>query len=395
MALVQTVAGPATARVGERVTYRVTAFSPPAPAAADRAAVRWLLKSTNGAALAHFNDRGADLQLTVPDAWAGQTAIVMPYMRSPSTAVSVTTRIAPATAAGVPGAAVTVRVVREGARYYASVDDEPRFFLGTAVSYGSRRGLMNSSNPPGTRYRAEDFETTHGDWAWYLLPTITCESQRAFTCLNTYDTACLTLGHAQLAAHTPDDNFVAFFRAALAQPPATAYFPDLSIVAGRIHQRHGGGVTQLESATDTKPLMAYFNATPDRVDDEEAERAARLVHWCVSQPAMRELQVSFVVNQQQRKMAGHALKLPLDGVVDKLCIVVLDILHQGRAKYTAIRTALAAADPFDALLGLGASTYKERVATLRAEIQKLEAQGRVGRKVYDQAAGDFVVPPGA
>lgn len=394
MALVQTVAGPGTARVGDLVTYRVTAFSPPAPAAADRAAVRWLVKSAAGAALAHLSDRGEELQLTVPAAWAGQTAIVMPYMRSPSTAVSVMTRIAPVAAAGVPGVPVSVRVVREGARYYASVNDEPRFFLGTAVSYGSRRGLMNSGNPPGARYRAEDFDATHGDWAWYLLPTITCESRRAFSCLNTYDAASLTLGHAQLGAHTPDDNFVAFFRAALAQPPAAAYFPDLSVVSGRIHRRTATGSRPLESATDTKPLMAYFNATPDRVDGEEAERAARLVHWCVSQPSMRELQVSFVVNQQQRKLAGHALKLPLDGLVDKLCIVVLDILHQGRAKYTAIRTALAAADPFDALLALGASAYKERVATLRAEIQKLEVQGRVGRKVYDQAAGDFVVPPG-
>lgn len=397
MTLVQTVAGPATARVGDPVTYRVTAFTPAVPPPADVAAVRWLVKSADGSVLAHVTDAGPEWRLTVPHTWAGQRAVVMPYMRSPSAAVSVTTQIAPAAAspgAAFPDGPIGVSVVREGTRYYATVNDEPRFYVGTDVSYGRLRGLMNSGNPPGPRYRAEDFEAAHGDWAWYLQPTIMCESKGAFTCLNTYDRAAMTFGHAQLAAHTPDDNFVALFRDALAQPPAASYFPDLSVVGGRIHRRAGGDVAPLESATDTTALMAYFNATPDRVDDEEAERAARLVHWCLSDPAMRELQVAFVVRQQRAKLAAHARKLPLHGVTDKLCIVVLDILHQGRATYPPIRDALASADPFDALLSLGASRYRERVATLRAGIQTLEARGTVGRKVYDSEARGFVVPLG-
>jgi hypothetical protein len=109
-------------------------------------------------------------------------------------------------------------------------------------------------------------------------------------------------------------------------------------------------------------------------------------------PGTRELQVAFAVREQRRKLAAHATRLPLDGVVDKLCLVVLDILHQGRAKYTKIAAALAADDPFDALLSVGASQYGDRNATLRAGIKELEVREKVGRKVYGREAGDFLVP---
>src|SRR6185436_16505525 len=193
------------------------------------------------------------------------------------------------------------------------VDGQPRFYVGTDVRYGARRGLMNSANPPGPRYQAAEYEPQHGDWAWYLLPTITAESNRYFTCLNTYDRAAFTFGHIQLAAHTPDDNFVSILREMLALPLAESYFPDLTVQSGRVHRRTAGGLRALESSSSTAGLMAYLNPKSDRVDDTETERAARIVDWCVRDPAIRGL----------------------------------------------------------------------------------EEQGRVGRKVYDRQAGDFVVPGGA
>jgi len=398
MTLVKTVTGPRTALVGDRLRYRVTEFIPARPSNADIAAVSWLVKSEGASALASVANGGPEFTITVPNTWAGQNVLVMPFMRAPSTAVSVTTAVADADIASsiaLTGEAVTVRIERDNKRYYAAVDAEPRFFLGVDVTYGDRRGLMNSSNPPGPRYAAADFEDEHGDWAWYLLPTITCESNRSFTCLNTYDSAAFTLGHGQFGAHTPDDNFVEIFRRALDHDVAAAYFPDLRVRAGRIHQDTGSVLKPLESATSTRPLMNYFNSSPASVDSEEADRSARLVHWITSHAEMRQLFVSYFVAQQRRKLAAHATKLPLDRLTDKLCLVVLDILHQGRAKYDPIRAALGKADPFDALLALGASTYKERVATLRAEIQKLEARGIVGKKVYSRARKDFVVPAGA
>ena len=399
MALVKTVKGPLTAKVGDQLSYQVTEFIPANPSKADIAAVSWLVKSEGGAALANMSECGPEFTVTVPRTWAGQKVLVMPFMRAPSAAVGVTTEVAGDTAplvTAVPAGEVTVRIEKDGKRQYASVNDEPRFFLGNDVPYLSLRGLMNSANPPGPRYAAEDFEAAHADWAWYLQPTITCESNRSFTCLNTYDRAAVTFGHGQFAAHTADDNFVVLFRQALALAPAAAYFPDLTVKGGRIHLiTESGALQPLENAKDTKGLMNYFNSSPDSVDRDESERCARLVHWCSSDPAFRHLQVSFFVNQQRNKLNVHARKLPLEGLTDKLCITVLDILHQGRGTYVQITAALGKADPFDALLALGAANYKERVATLRQEIQKLEVRGIVGKKVFSKAAKDFVVPAGA
>jgi len=398
MALVKRVNGPRTAVVGDELKYQVTEFIPATPSRTDIATVSWLVKSEGGSALASLANCGPEFTITVPNTWAGQNVLVMPFMRAPSAAIGVTTAVAGEEVAPPPaptGGAVSVAIERDDKRFYASVGGEPRFFLGVDVKYGERRGLMNSSNPPGPRYAAEDFQAELGDWAWYLLPTITCESNRSFTCLNTYDSAAITLGHGQFAAHTADDNFVAIFREALGHDAGAAYFPDLTVKGGRIHQHIGSGLKPLESATSTRPLMSYFNSSPASVDSEEADRSARLVHWVASHAEMRRLLVTYFVAQQRRKLAGHATKLPLEGLTDKLCLVVLDILHQGRAKYDAIRVALGKADPFDALLALGASTYKERVATLRAEIQKLEGRGIVGKRVFSKAAKDFAIPSGA
>jgi hypothetical protein len=346
MVLVREVSGPAHAKVGEKVTYRVTQFNQPDVSPAEAAAVHWLVKSSDGASLLSERNVGRDLAVVVPASWAGQTVLAMPFVRSPSAQIAVETAVA-ATPTPVVEGERRVDVVREGSRYYASLSGQPRFYVGTDVRYGSRRGLMNTSNPPGPRYRAEDYEGTHGDWAWYLLPTITAESNRFFTCLNTYDRARFTFGHIQLAAHTPGENFVLILREMLALPLAASYFPDLTVRDGRVHLRAGGSLRPLESDSSTADLQAYWNPSDDQVDDVEAERAARIVDWCTTDPGLRELNVDFAIRQQRRKLRSCATKLPLDGVVDKLCIVVLDILHQGRARFASIKHALAADDPFD------------------------------------------------
>lgn len=399
MLLVRELTGPTEAAPGDSVTYRVVRFNRAEVPPQEAARVSWLVKDSDGAALTHLSGHGPVLTLEVPGSWGGREGLVMPYMNSPSTRIAVRTTFQPAPLEP-PEAPVEVEVVRENRRYYASVDGAPRFYVGTDVSFGSRRGLMNWHNAPGPRYRPEDFEAEHGDWAWYLLPTLNCESRGAFTCLNTYDRAAFTFGALQFAAHTPEDNFVLLLRELLALPLAPAYFPDLVLEADaagkkRVHRRVDDRLEELESAENTEALMSYFNPSPNEVDDEEAERAARMVDWCVRDSTARELQVAFAVRRFRHKLARYATKLPLDGVVDKLCLAVLDILHQGRAGYRSIRRALAADDPFDALLTFGASTYRDRLATLRAGIRDLEEQHRLGRQVYDAATNTFVEPRGA
>lgn len=393
MLLVRAVSGPTAATVGNVATYRVTTFSERDPDIAASSQVSWLVKSADGASLGSFSRHGPELRLSIPDSWAGQVATIMPFMNSPSANVAVRTAIAELAAPRPTGSPRTVRVVREQNRFYASANDEPRFYLGSDVRYGQRRGLMNTSNPPGPRYRVEDHAQQHGDWAWYLLPTIICESNGHFCCLNTYDRAAFTFGHIQLAAHTPQDNFVLFLRQALQRPTAADHFPDLAVHDGRVHRRtRTDSLVPLETPQSTAALMQYFNPSPGSVDDQETERAARMVDWTLRDPGMRDLQVAFSVHEQKRKLRIHATKLPLHGLADKLCIAVLDILHQGRGKYVTIANALRAADPFDALLGIGGSQYASRVATLRAGIRDLEAAGKVGRKVYDARSNSFIVP---
>lgn len=403
MLLVRQVQGPATARVGEQATYRVTELSEPSPSAKATAGIHWLAKTADGAAVLSERNVGPVLTLTVPPTWSGASVSVMPYLRSPSASIAAVTTVASESASPPPSGTMNVppsgtmnvRCEREKSRWYASIDGQPRFYVGTDVAYGTRRGLMNTANPPGPRYGAEDYEQTHGDWAWYLLPTITAESNRFFTCLNTYDRARFTFGHIQLAAHTPNDNFVLLLREMLALPLAPTYFPELAMKAGRVHRRVDGGTVPLESGDSTADLMAYFNPTAAKVDDSEVERAARIVDWCVRDAAFRDLQVDFAIRQQQRKLKGYAAKVPLHGTVDKLCLVVLDILHQGRGTFAQIKNALAADDPFDNLLAIGAKDYAERIATVRGGIRGLEERGKVGHKVYDRTRGDFVVPDGA
>jgi hypothetical protein len=401
MLLVTEVTGPDRAEPGDSVTYWVSRFNRREAPPEEAAKVSWLVKATDGAALTHLPEHGPVLTLDVPAAWADREALVMPYLRSPSTRIAVRTVFEAAPGPlPVPADAVTVEVVREGSRYYASVDGAPRFYVGADVRYGARRGLMNLSNAPGPVYAPEDFEAEHGDWAWYLLPTLTCESRGLFTCLNTYDRAAFTFGAFQFAAHTPNDNFVLLLRELLRLPLAAAYFPDLTLARDhggheRVHRRRRPGLEPLETSGSTEALKAYFNPTATEVDDLEAERAARMVDWCVRDATARELQIAFTVRHYRSKLKRHANKLPLNGLVDKLCLVVMDVLHQGRAKYVAIRRALAADHPFDALLALKAEQYRNRIATLRAAIRDLEAAGRVGRRVYSADENAFVEPEGA
>lgn len=238
MLLVRKVTGPSEAVPGGSVAYRVERFNREDVSSDEEARVSWLVKDSDGAALTHLSGHGPVLALEVPTSWGGREALVMPYMNSPSTRIAVRTTFKPAPLEP-PEEPVEIAVVRENRRYYASVDGAPRFYVGTDVSFGSRRGLMNGSNAPGPRYRPEDFEAEHGDWAWYLLPTLTCESRGGFTCLNTYDRTAFTFGALQFAAHTPEDNFVLLLRELLVLPLAPAYFPDPRFVTGRRWQEKG------------------------------------------------------------------------------------------------------------------------------------------------------------
>ena len=154
MLLVLEVAGPSTVKVGDRATYRVGSFSEADPSSQAVAAVRWLIKAADGGVLAHVTQQGGELQLTIPEHWTGQNIFVMAYMRAPSAQVAQRTTVEARAETPSDTKSLGPRqddVVYESGRYYASVDGEPRFRRRHRREYGTRRGLMNSSNPPGPR----------------------------------------------------------------------------------------------------------------------------------------------------------------------------------------------------------------------------------------------------
>ncbi len=428
MLLVTQVEGPDTAAVRHVARYRCTGFNQSRPEAGELSRINWLV-SAAGRTIAEFPARGAVLEFAPMDDLEGCTITVQPYRNRPSAQVGVTTRVtrgarplaredarppaapgpgarpgpgaasgsgaasgaAPAPARPSPAApAPRVALRHAGNRFYARVNEGPERYVGTEVTYLDRRGLMNVEAQAGAVYAAEAHRHSLGHWAEVIVPTAMAESRGAYTCLNTYDRAAFTFGFLQWAAHTPNANFVCLLRKLLALPSAATLFPELTLVDGRVALRGGGGPRLLESDQSTAPLMAWLNDTPDSVDRDEAQVAARFVDWALGYAEHRQAQVDFAVAEAKRAMAGYARRYGLDGAGDELLVAVADIRHQGRAGSAQILTALRAADPLDALLRLGAERYPTRCATLRSEIDKLRRQGRLGRLVFDAARTAWV-----
>lgn len=389
MLLVRSVGGPAQAPAGTEACYRVTAFSEAEPPAAARRRTSWLVES-DGRTVAAFPAQGERLRFALPAALAGRTIRVMAYLHRPDPAVAVLTAVrAPHDAAGGARARL-VALRREGGRYVARLDGGPPFAVGAAVRYRGGRGLMNAADAAGPRYDPADWRGRFGGWADFLQPIAACESGGFFDRINSYDRARFTFGLLQWAAHTPEANFVRLFRRLLALPAAAGYFPDLLLRDGAIHRETERGALRLETAETTVPLLDYLNPTRERIEEIEAVNAAKLIHWCRTDPAHREAQVAFAVEDLRARLRLYARRYGLDGVSDAICLVVCDIRHQGRARSTEIVRALQSGDALASLLRLGAADHPARLAALKAALEAAQSAGRLGRRRYDAAAGAFV-----
>ena len=80
----------------------------------------------------------------------------------------------------------------------------------------------------------------------------------------------------------------------------------------------------------------------------------------------------------------------LDGRTADICCVISDILHQGRAKFSAMQAALNTANPLQELLKLGSISYPDRIATLKKALAN--AGPLFTGKTWKRASQDFVRP---
>ncbi|MFM5914260.1 MAG: hypothetical protein ACKOPR_05875 [Chakrabartia godavariana] len=285
--------------------------------------------------------------------------------------------------------AISVQIIREGRDYWATADGGPRFFVGRQVTYQGRVGLTNifpGTPLPRLDYDPQNYAERFGFWAALINPTAGCEG-RNFLTLNSYDRAGFSFGFGQFAAHVPNGDFVRWLHAMLALPEAQAYFPDLSIIGGRVH---AAGVGPLEWAGSTSALMAWLNPMPSAVDTAEVLTAARLIHWTATHRPARLAQIAQMIASFRGSIAKADRRGLIEGRTAAQCCVIADLLHHGRGGRTvwaSVAKALAAADPLDALIAIGAAQWAERTATLSREIL---AMPDLHKRRWSRAAGDFV-----
>lgn len=251
----------------------------------------------------------------------------------------------------------------------------------------------------GPSYDPKDYLKTIDHWAYLLDVTAFCESKNRFNLINTYDRARFTYGFYQLAAHTPRDNLILFFRAALLDAEFQKLFPDLKLMGGKVFRvAQDGTSTDLEeefydAATEEmqiKRFMTYLNPERTLVDEQEVLQAARLVWWANTSSAGRDIQVNVASSILQRKFSQRYTSwYDLDGKSDVICAIVADIHHQGRGSKSAVRNALAANNKVAALLKIGKEKHPERVKSLSERIKQWTDSGKMGKKKYRADLNQF------
>jgi len=293
--------------------------------------------------------------------------------------------------------AINFSLSQSGTSRFAQVigSNEPKFLVGKETVYQhTKHGLFNLSIPNGIAYNPDDYKAEYGFWAHFIAPTAKAESNNSFICLNTYDRAKFTFSFMQYAAHVPNGDFVKFFKELLALPNAGEYFPKLVLQNNRIFFRESSGtLTQLENDTSTQGLMDYLNPSLADIENQELICAARMVHWATNDPKHRRLQVKVAVEHFRENMKRYAQSYNLDGFPDRVCQVVCDIRHQGRATSQQIINALNTNGnyelAFNKLLQLGQPLYASRIATIRAVIKSLSDSGIFNKK-YKFSTNEFV-----
>lgn len=284
-----------------------------------------------------------------------------------------------------------------GSSHFAQVigSGEPRFLVGKETVYQhTNHGLFNLSIPNNLAYNPASYFDDYSFWAYFIAPTAKAESNNSFVCLNTYDRARFTFGFMQYAAHVPNGDFVRFFKKLLALGNAAEYFPKLVLENNRIYYRNtNGSLTQLESNSSTQGLMDYLNPSLNQIENQELICAARMVHWATNKADHRQIQVEIAIEHFKENMRQYAQSYNLDSFPDKVCQVICDIRHQGRASSSQIINAINTGGNFETaynrLLQLGQGLYASRINTIRRAIRDLIDAGIFG-KTYDAATNDFI-----
>jgi hypothetical protein len=286
-----------------------------------------------------------------------------------------------------------------GKDVFARIANGPEFYVARRTTYGPRVGLAQIGRLTGPVYDPSAYMAEFGPWARVVYAIGASESANRFNRINSYDRAAFTFGFFQLAAHTPKDNLVLFLRRATELPAFQRHFPELQLKVGRLHCVTEGRVTDLEAEVfnarhnelQLANLMRYLNPVETQLDEAEIVHAARLVDLCENSPEFCALQVRTAIQITARKFRERYQQwYDLNGLSDSIGVAIADIHHQGRAKKSQVRAALASTTPLANLTRLGEDKYPERCQSLRKMIATMEQSGQLGHHTYDSAHGSFV-----
>ena len=274
---------------------------------------------------------------------------------------------------------------------YSVVDEDTgeTFFAGKVLKYGSRRGLSRSSTL--LEYSRHDSEAKMGLWAHFIWPTVMAESNGRYISINAWDRAHFTWGFYQLAAHTAKDNLILLMRELVQLPSVRRYFPDLTLVDGKVARMTSSGTVSLEreesvqlsngsSELQLPDFMAYLNPTSIRVEEREVITAAKFAAWALEDEAMRDATVRVSVGIMKRKIKARAQTFGLIGKRPELAIWVSDIFHQGRGNASLVHAALAKPtldQQLDALSSIDTTgQHKPRMDSVRSSVKILREENR-------------------
>jgi hypothetical protein len=188
---------------------------------------------------------------------------------------------------------------------------------------------------------------------------------------------------------------VKYFKKLLSLALAPEYFPKLALNNNRIfYRRDNGTLVQLEDDHSTQALMDYLNPSLNEVEQQELISCARMVHWAMNDPEHIKVQVETGIGLFRENIKTYAKQYNLDNAPDKVCLVICDIRHQGRAKnyeiFAAMNTGGDWEKAFNNLLDLGSVHYPDRIKTLKSSVSDLIRQGILGKKKYSISVADFI-----
>ncbi len=306
------------------------------------------------------------------------------------------------------------QVIRNAGRpdkWYLERTGKPRLYLGYEYEFGRYTGLARTGGVRSSAfYDHRDYEAKHGLWAPFLVPTGKCESEGNFFVVNAWDSAAITLGFFQMAAHT-GEHLADLFRDLLEALPdeADTYFPEIKLgkqigfsgsEARRLFAVNGSDRLDLDEPAqhpdglhfrsyDRGRFMAFFNPDRGKTDLEEAVTTARWIAWLQGSEAARNVIVDNAVAISKRAvekvhklaLAANMPQLPdgLDGIGMDVVQAAMDTKHHGRrhrdrgwSTDRSILHALSMNDPLSSFRAIDTGWREDRAKRNVDEIQKMK-----------------------